>query len=136
VFTQIIMCKTQHFDIFSERRRVNFYNNKRHGYLQLVNCRKAQNIRETGICVPAGVFFSRSMALVTGIGAYLVRGTGMHKKSPDVLRGSFNKREAGCYKPNNTSSAFLPPKSMRVGFSSISFTFTRKPTLSLPSMIR
>ena len=38
--------------------------------------------------------------------------------------------------PSNTSVGVFPPKSMRSGFSIISFTMYKKPTLSLPSTMR
>jgi len=41
-----------------------------------------------------------------------------------------------CYNPNKTSVGFLAPNSIRSGFSSISFTFTKKPTDSRPSIKR
>lgn len=41
-----------------------------------------------------------------------------------------------CYNPNNTCNGSFPPKIILSGFSNISFTFTRKPTDSFPSIIR
>src|SRR5687767_2505545 len=40
------------------------------------------------------------------------------------------------HSPSKISSGCFPPNSMRSGCSHISFTFTRKPTDSLPSMMR
>ena len=57
-----------------------------------------------------------------------------HKKSP-AIAGPWIYYLC-FYSPTTTSTGSLPPNSILVGFSHISFTFTRNPTDSRPSMIR